>query len=203
MATLSQMLARAVDLFGPAATANPTKLYGNLVVSPSGNILIGTATDNGVQKLQVSGNAEVSGYLAREAQVAFGLTQFYYNTDNFTTNQNIVMGSSAYWGGTTVQVNVGNCFNPANGSFTAPVAGDYVFSASLTTSNGDTYLEFYKNGVGIGIQWLVYSAIADWSTTSATIILPLAAGDYVQCVAASNNSTTATGYGNSFSGFLL
>jgi hypothetical protein len=203
MPSITQMLARVADLFGPATSANPTKLYGNLMVSPSGNILIGTTTDNGVQKLQVNGNAEVSGYLACKTQIAFALTQFYYNTDNFTSNQAIVMGSSAYWGGTTVQVNNGGGFNPANGAFTAPVAGDYVFSASLTTSNGDTLLEFYKNGTGIGIQFLVYSIAGNWSTAAATIILPLAAGDFVQCVASTNNSTTAQGYGNSFSGFLL
>jgi chaperone required for assembly of F1-ATPase len=41
MATPSQLMARIIDLFGPAATASPTALYGNLMVSPSGNILLG------------------------------------------------------------------------------------------------------------------------------------------------------------------
>jgi hypothetical protein len=51
----SELFARLVDLFGSPATADPTKLYGNLTVSPNGNVLIGTQTDNGESKLQVSG----------------------------------------------------------------------------------------------------------------------------------------------------
>jgi hypothetical protein len=203
MASIAEMLARAIDLFGPVGAASPSKLYGNLMVSPNGNVLVGTTADNDVQKLQVNGSASVSGYLARKGQIAFGIVQYYYNIENFAANQAIVMGSSAYWPGTTVLANVGGAFNPANGAFTAPVAGDYVFNASLTTSQGDTYLEFYINGVGVGMQYLVYSAAGDWSTAAATLIFSLNAGDFVQCVAASNNSTTALGYGNTFGGFLI
>src|SRR5258706_8656109 len=53
----SELFARLIDLFGSPATADPTKLYGNLTVSPNGNILVGTATDDGVSKLQVNGAA--------------------------------------------------------------------------------------------------------------------------------------------------
>lgn len=202
MPSVNQLMARLVDLFGPVATA-ATNLFGNLEVSPAGNILVGTSTDNGVQKLQVNGNTLVSGYLARAAQIAFSITQYYYQTDNFSTNQSVVMGSSAYWGGTTVQVNNGNGFNAANGAFTAPVAGIYVFTASLTTSAGDTYFQFYKNGGAIANQWLIYTVSGGWSTATSTIVLQLNAGDYLQVVMGSNNSTTAAGYGNQFSGFLL
>jgi hypothetical protein len=63
MATTSQMLARIVDLFGPAASADPTKLYGNLMVSPGGRVLIGTTTDNGTDDFQVIGTGSISGAL--------------------------------------------------------------------------------------------------------------------------------------------
>lgn len=63
MATITQMSMRLVDLFGSPATADPTKLLGNLTVSPGGRVLVGTSTDDGSNKLQVTGNAKVSGTL--------------------------------------------------------------------------------------------------------------------------------------------
>ncbi|WP_144106884.1 hypothetical protein [Paraburkholderia sp. BCC1886] len=50
-------LARLVDLFGPQASWDPTKLYGNLMVSPAGNILVGATTDAGNGKFQVTGSS--------------------------------------------------------------------------------------------------------------------------------------------------
>ena len=64
MASLSQLTARLVDLFGSPVTANPAKLLGNLGVSPNGNVLVGTSTDDGVSKLQVTGNEKITGNLA-------------------------------------------------------------------------------------------------------------------------------------------
>lgn len=61
MASIGAMMSRLVDLFGAAASADPTKLFGNLMVSPAGNIVVGSSTDNGVQKLQVNGAMKVTG----------------------------------------------------------------------------------------------------------------------------------------------
>jgi hypothetical protein len=55
MASISQLTARLVDLFGTPSTANPAKLLNNLQVSPNGNVLVGTGTDDGVNKFQVTG----------------------------------------------------------------------------------------------------------------------------------------------------
>jgi hypothetical protein len=60
MASISQLTARLIDLFGSPATANPSKLAGNLTVSPNGNILVGQTTDNGTDKLQVTGSARIT-----------------------------------------------------------------------------------------------------------------------------------------------
>lgn len=60
MATVAQLMARVIDLFGPVATADPTKLYGNLMVSPNGSVLIGQTVDDGSHKLQVTGAAVVT-----------------------------------------------------------------------------------------------------------------------------------------------
>lgn len=56
-----EALARLVDLFGPQASWDPTQLYGNLTVSPNGNILMGQTTDDLVHKLQLTGGLKLSG----------------------------------------------------------------------------------------------------------------------------------------------
>src|SRR6185312_15403575 len=38
----TELMARLIDLFGSPATADPTKLFNNLVVNPNGTITIGT-----------------------------------------------------------------------------------------------------------------------------------------------------------------
>jgi hypothetical protein len=60
MASISQLTARLVDLFGAPGAADPTKLMGNLQVSPNGNILVGSSTDSGTGKLQVTGSLTVT-----------------------------------------------------------------------------------------------------------------------------------------------
>lgn len=65
MANFGSMAARLVDIFGSPSTADPTKLKGNLTVAPTGNVLVGTATDDGVSKLQVAGNLNFIGNLYR------------------------------------------------------------------------------------------------------------------------------------------
>ena len=200
MATPSQLLARIIDLFGPAASANPAKLYGNLMVSPNGNILVGSTTDNGVQKLQVTGNALVSGYLARGTQPAFSFTQYYYTVDNFAANQVVVMGSST-WGGVTMFVNNGPCFNTTSGVFTAPVAGTYMFSASLTSDGGNASFTLLHNGSAVGYTPLNYGTT--WISAANTWMITMAAGDTVYCTMQAVNGTTVSGFGNSFCGWLL
>ncbi|WP_144106886.1 hypothetical protein [Paraburkholderia sp. BCC1886] len=59
--SVQDALSRVIGLFGPQATWDPTKLYGNLTVSPNGNILIGTSTDDGINKLQVNGTTRLGG----------------------------------------------------------------------------------------------------------------------------------------------
>jgi hypothetical protein len=161
MATASQMLARIIDIFGPAGAANPSKLYGNLMVSPAGNILVGSTTDNGVQKLQVTGNALVSGYVARGNQPAFSFTQYYYTTNSFADDQVVVMGSST-WGGVTMFVNNGTCFNVTSGVFTAPVAGTYMFAASELRDHLDYGSQYLDDRISCGGYGLLHNASSEW-----------------------------------------
>jgi hypothetical protein len=64
MATPSQLLARIIDLFGPAGTAVANKLYGNLMVSPAGNVIVGSLTDDAANKFQVTGATKFYGSVA-------------------------------------------------------------------------------------------------------------------------------------------
>jgi|SRR6185312_16086713 len=305
MASISQLTARLIDLFGSPSTADPSKLKGNLTISSNGNVLVGQTTDDGVSKLQMSGNMAFSGsqqrivgnmsdattwknnlafqsntangntfigslpngtgnisqYLAwgsadptnaayatvgvnstnafvgtgatgsgtnlplnvnvngaarmvvatngsvtRPYQPCFSLTQYYYNINNFSTNQQIVMGAQSTWGGVTMWKNNGSYFNISTGVFTAPVAGDYIFSASITSNGGNVSIALTKNGANVGYTPLNYapnSSVMAWITASNTWIVPLAANDTVYCTMETVNSTTASGFGNSFCGWLL
>lgn len=64
MASLSQLSARLVDIFGPPASAVATKLLNNLGITPAGNVVIGaaTSTDTTTNKLQVTGGLALNGY---------------------------------------------------------------------------------------------------------------------------------------------
>jgi hypothetical protein len=74
MATVAQMLARVIDLFGPAGTADPTKLYGRLMVSPNGNVLVGKTTDDATHDFQVQGNSQFTGTLGVSGNVTLSAT---------------------------------------------------------------------------------------------------------------------------------
>src|ERR1700752_2687224 len=84
MASISQLTARLVDLFGTPSTANPAKLAGNLTVSPNGNILVGQTTDNAVDKLQVTGSASFTNtpVYMRGPAATYRITYFQSGTTN-------------------------------------------------------------------------------------------------------------------------
>lgn len=60
--SVQDALSRVVGLFGPQATWDPTKLYGNLMVSPNGNVLIKTTTDDKSVALYVAGAAKTQAF---------------------------------------------------------------------------------------------------------------------------------------------
>lgn len=78
-----EALARLVDLFGPQATWDPTKLYGNLMVSPAGNILIGSTTDDASHKLQVNGAVTSTGGVISNGYATDGYGQFRAISGNY------------------------------------------------------------------------------------------------------------------------
>jgi hypothetical protein len=57
--SVQDALSRVVGLFGPQATWDPTKLYGNVMVSPKGNLVIhSTVDDNSGATVQVTGQVK-------------------------------------------------------------------------------------------------------------------------------------------------
>jgi hypothetical protein len=57
--SVREALARVVDIFGPQASWDPTKMYGNVMVSPSGNLVIHNTVDDGSgATVQVTGQVK-------------------------------------------------------------------------------------------------------------------------------------------------
>jgi hypothetical protein len=113
MASISQLAARLVDLFGNPANANPAKLMGNLQISPAGNVLVGTSTDDATNKLQVNGAAKVTGALT-----VTGAT----TSAGATVNGALTVTGTATSAGATVNgqllINSGNAFKLSSQSNT-------------------------------------------------------------------------------------
>lgn len=96
MASIQQLSARLIDLFGPQATADPTKLYGNLMVSPAGNILLGSTTDDGTHKLQVNGNGVFTGALRVSGTPGIVFTDGSYQALSAPGKNRVINPSAMY-----------------------------------------------------------------------------------------------------------
>lgn len=106
------------------------------------------------------------------------------------------------WG--QVPVNVGSGFNATNGRFTAPIAGNYFFTAAGFAETGfpaPTEFVFFINGAGAYVsQYRGYTDRGGYSAVSSiSAVFPLAASDYVTCRVNSqgfhgNAATNFTGF---------
>ena len=80
----------------------------------------------------------------------------------------------------TADVNVGNNYNTSTGTFTAPVAGDYLITTTALSNNGTTIgLDLLKNGNRYAVTEESFTGAA-YRSTSITAIVPLSANDTLQ-----------------------
>lgn len=94
---------------------------------------------------------------------------------------------------TSVVTNSGSHYDGVtNSRFTAPIAGLYMFYATITQSTavGGPEFKFYKNGAAIAQGAITYTTA--YITSGNTVILSLAANDYVEIWVQNNNATTVT-----------
>lgn len=116
----------------------------------------------------------------------------------------------------TTLINQGSNYNTTTGRFTAPIAGAYHFFWSHIGGNSDNVWRYYfrKNGSNIATEWQLRldtnESGSGYGFGTREIIIPLAAGDYVQIFFLSDTGTNAypgvadnTNTYPTFGGYLL
>lgn len=164
-----------------------------LVITPdtSGNVAI---QSNGTTALKI----DSSGRVTKPLQPAFSV---------ISVNAGTISGDGVYvnigTAGVTTHLNVGSHFSTATGKFTAPVTGNYFFTAfgNPGSSVGGPSIEIYKNDTDSMAQAYIYNAA--YNNGSCSVILPLVAGDYVTARFIVYNSTSTPMHRSGFCGYLL
>lgn len=113
MANFASMAARLVDIFGTPSSADPTKLKGNLTVSPAGNVLVGTSTDDATNKFQVTGTAKYNANLTVNLDGSIWTAGTASTTGLFRTTGDIG-GSFASWNASRPYAIQVDCANDAS-----------------------------------------------------------------------------------------
>ncbi len=160
---------------------------------PSGGLNVGSG------QLSVDG----SGRIMMPNQPAFSVTGPYSGNINPIS---VAAGGGfvVLWQG--VFLNVGSCYSTSTGRFTAPIAGRYVFhaSASASAAYGGPYLAIRVNGSLQAASMAICYSSTGYSRGAATIIVSLAANDYVDTYFGAYNVTSAIDLSySSFSGHLI
>lgn len=161
------------------APSNALRLRGE------GGVVLGA---NGTALL----TCDSSGRVSTPYQPAF---YAYWANDQFNYGSGIT-----YWDAT--RFNIGGHYNPANGRFTAPVAGVYHFALQCqhyasTASNG--FQDIMLNAGYINARY-EHTSGGTWQASGISVDIYMNAGDYVYC-----NSNAAIWWSDNsfFSGFFV
>lgn len=133
------------------------------------------------------------------------VTAYIYSTNgsssNFQTNGAHYVGHTSHFTGNNVNNDSTNSFSTSTGLFTCPVAGTYLLGGGVTPQNGSNtprgYIEFRKNGSGIGPQQYYYNE--NYNGTGATVVVDCAVNDTLACVGVGTNSVSTSLYRGHFS----
>jgi hypothetical protein len=181
---------------GAATRTNTSGTITNFGITAKTNLVFGT--NDGTEQMRI----DTAGRVTTPNQVAFRVS--------IGTNQSISTTSAVKIQYTVVDYNIGSHFDTTNYRFTAPIAGNYLFTVVFNpygiASGNSVNLNSYVNGNSS------ISLVRHFSTNEGdvsycgTFMLKLNANDYVEMFAYS----TDTGYGlsnglfwNTFSGYLL
>ena len=102
----------------------------------------------------------------------------------------------------STNLNVGSGYSTSTNRFTAPVAGNYFFSAFVlkNSSSTETIIALAKNGTYV--TGLSDAGGSNYISISVSGVVSLAAGDYVEVQTIGGSSSIYSNYRN-FSGFLI
>jgi hypothetical protein len=117
--------------------------------------------------------------------------------------------TSNYLTGWTAQTNVGSHFNAGDGTFTAPVTGQYYFYVSVmrsTNDSGDYSVQIRKNGSVVRLSNdMVNGSYVTYMQTTVPAVLTLAANDNIRFYIG-NTVTTSYAYQGTYThcgGYLI
>lgn len=174
------------------SVAQPIYFGVNLVqvgeFATTGNLLINTTTDDGVNKLQVSGGIKATNITATGAARVLATN---------TSGQSILSGSGVTITGWTTTFDANSNFNAATGVFTAPLAGFYLVTAQIgfngTMAVGTSIIvPILANGVTRASGSLIVSnATVTINFVQASALVQLAVGQTITLQAFQNSGGAA------------
>lgn len=103
-----------------------------------------------------------------------------------------------------VITNIGNGYNPSNGIFSAPIAGEYVFFVNVQGyGTHEIYVDIMLNGVG-KVRTMVYTGGSDHDDAGPNlVVLSLRKEDRVWVAHFRGQGYNEYGHLTTFSGFLI
>jgi hypothetical protein len=146
---------------------------------------------NGLERFRVNNNGQV---LMPNQPVFMAQRNTSFTINNATEvvvfNQDSIKNSGSY--------------STSTGRFTAPVAGTYLFHASVqpSTTGGTTRIQIRRNGSAYAYVSSGWTTLPSRGDINISQIIPLSAGDYADVTVTTNYNCTFDNHGHFF-GYLI